>query len=194
VTRYFSARYTCARMRAILLIAALCAPLFNGCAGLIVPNSTNATTKDTQPPTVSITAPANNAALSGTVTLTATASDDVGVVGVQFRVDSANVGSPVTNLPYSYAVDTTTVSNGAHTITAVASDAAGNASTSAAINVNVNNAGSTAPSISRRSFKILDACERLRARRKPGTAIAASNAMIATTIMISTSVKPACLV
>src|SRR2546423_6517196 len=134
-------------MRAILLIAALCAPLLNGCAGLIVPNSTNATTKDTQPPTVSITAPANNAALSGTVTLTATASDDVGVVGVQFRVDSANVGSPVTNLPYSYAVDTTTVSNGAHTITAVASDAAGNASTSAAINVNVNNAGSTAPSI-----------------------------------------------
>ena len=35
------------------------------------------------------------------------------------------------------------------------------------------------------------ACERLRARRKPGTAMAASKAMIATTIMISTRVKPA---
>src|SRR5437667_7628291 len=34
------------------------------------------------------------------------------------------------------------------------------------------------------------ACERLRARRNPGTAIAASKAMIATTIMISTRVKP----
>src|SRR5256885_15645075 len=43
----------------------------------------------------------------------------------------------------------------------------------------------------RRSLRILVACERLRARRNPGTAIAASRAMIATTIMISTSVKPA---
>src|SRR6266480_4658783 len=51
---------------------------------------------------------------------------------------------------------------------------------------------STAASIMRRSLRILEACERLRARRNPGTAIAASNAMIATTIMISTSVKPAC--
>src|SRR5256886_5265078 len=50
---------------------------------------------------------------------------------------------------------------------------------------------STAESIMRRSFRIRLACERLRARRNPGTAIAASNAMIATTIMISTSVKPA---
>src|SRR6267143_470624 len=49
---------------------------------------------------------------------------------------------------------------------------------------------STAASIIRRSLRILDACERLRARKNPGTAIAASNAMIATTIMISTRVKP----
>src|SRR5438105_13210239 len=49
---------------------------------------------------------------------------------------------------------------------------------------------STAASIIRRSFKIRLACERLRARRNPGTAIAASNAMMATTIMISTRVKP----
>src|SRR5438105_1688922 len=51
---------------------------------------------------------------------------------------------------------------------------------------------STAESIMRRSFRIRLACERLRARRNPGTAIAASNAMIATTIMISTRVKPLC--
>jgi hypothetical protein len=43
-------------------------------------------------------------------------------------------------------------------------------------------------------LRIFEACERLRARRKPGTAIAARSAMIATTIMISTSVKPARLV
>src|SRR5207237_5473015 len=48
---------------------------------------------------------------------------------------------------------------------------------------------STAPSIIRRSLRIRLAWERLRARRNPGTAIAAKSAMIATTIMISTRVK-----
>src|SRR3954453_11254493 len=51
-----------------------------------------------------------------------------------------------------------------------------------------------AESIRRRSLMILEACERLRARRNPGTAMAASKAMIATTIMISTRVKPPRLV
>ena len=45
---------------------------------------------------------------------------------------------------------------------------------------------STARSVSR----LVVACERLRARRKLGTAMAARSAMIATTIMISTRVKP----
>src|SRR5438128_11609332 len=49
---------------------------------------------------------------------------------------------------------------------------------------------SMAESMMRKSSRICVACERLRARRKFGTAIAASNAMIATTIMISTRVKP----
>src|SRR6202030_3488674 len=47
-----------------------------------------------------------------------------------------------------------------------------------------------AESMRRRSLIIFDAWERLRARRNPGTAMAASKAMIATTIMISTRVKP----
>src|SRR5690349_17918268 len=49
---------------------------------------------------------------------------------------------------------------------------------------------STAESIKRRSFRTRLAYARLRARRNPGTAIAANKAMIATTIMISTRVKP----
>src|SRR5476651_830414 len=49
---------------------------------------------------------------------------------------------------------------------------------------------SIAESIIRRSSRMRVACERLRARRKFGTAMAARRAMIATTIMISTSVKP----
>src|SRR5438105_314699 len=46
----------------------------------------------------------------------------------------------------------------------------------------------------RRSLRILEACDRLRARRKPGTAMAARRAMTATTIIISTRVKPPRLV
>ena len=45
-----------------------------------------------QPPTVSITAPAGGATVSGTVSVTAGASDDVGVAGVQFRLGAANLG------------------------------------------------------------------------------------------------------
>src|SRR5438552_17141489 len=48
---------------------------------------------------------------------------------------------------------------------------------------------SHAESIIRRSVRIRLAWERLRARKNPGTAMAASNAMIATTIMISTRVN-----
>src|SRR3954467_8031544 len=49
---------------------------------------------------------------------------------------------------------------------------------------------SLAASIMRQVSSVAVAWERLRARRKLGTAMAASSAMIATTIMISTRVKP----
>src|SRR6202040_1096764 len=81
---------------------------------------------DTTPPTVSISAPANGATVSGTVTVSANASDNVGVVGVQFRLDGANLAVEDTTAPYSISWDTTTASNGSHTLTAVARDAAGN--------------------------------------------------------------------
>jgi hypothetical protein len=54
---------------------------------------TTSPTVDTTPPTVSISAPANGSTVSGTVTITATASDNVGVVGVQFKIDGVNFGS-----------------------------------------------------------------------------------------------------
>src|SRR5262245_17877432 len=46
---------------------------------------------DTTPPTVSVTAPAGGGIVTGTSTLAATASDNVGVVGVTFRIDSADL-------------------------------------------------------------------------------------------------------
>ena len=88
---------------------------------------------------MSLTAPAA-ATVSGTVTLTATATDNVGVAGVQFKLDGANLGAEDTTSPYSVSWNTTTVANGTHTLTAVARDAAGNTTTSPTVTVTVANA------------------------------------------------------
>src|SRR6185312_2286694 len=94
---------------------------------------------DATSPTVSMTAPAEGATVSGTATLAAAASDDVGVAGVQFAVDGANFGAEITTAPYSAVWDTSAGLNGAHTLTAIARDAAGNRTTSAGVTVTVNN-------------------------------------------------------
>jgi hypothetical protein len=96
---------------------------------------------DSTPPTVSLTAPAAGATLSGTVTLTATASDNVGVTRVDFYVGSSLLGSDTTS-PYQFAWNTTSRANGAATLQSRAYDAAGNATTSSTVNVTVSN---TAP-------------------------------------------------
>ena len=79
--------------------------------------------------------------------MSATASDTVGVVGVQFRLDGANLGAEDTTAPYSIVWNSTTTSNGSHVLTAVARDAAGNSATSAAITVSVNNNTNRAPTL-----------------------------------------------
>ena|GEM_PF-2013204 len=97
---------------------------------------------DPTPPTVSMTAPSAGASVSGTsVTLSATASDNVGVSSVQFKLDGSNIGSADTTSPYSTTWDSTTVPNGTHTITATARDAAGNTTTSSSVSVAVSNTG-----------------------------------------------------
>ena len=111
------------------------------------PDMTFATAGDTTPPTVSITSPAANATLSGVITVSANATDNVGVASVQFKVDNANTGAPVTAAPYSYSLNSSTLSNGNHILTAVASDTAGNTATSAGVAVKVSNTATTVPSI-----------------------------------------------
>src|SRR5205814_3354008 len=56
---------------------------------------------DTTPPAVSITSPASGTIVAGTISVTASASDNVGVVGVQFLLDGLNAGAEVTAAPYS---------------------------------------------------------------------------------------------
>jgi heparinase II/III-like protein/uncharacterized protein DUF4962/Big-like domain-containing protein len=97
------------------------------------------TVSDTRPPTVTIASPASGATVSGIVTVTASASDNFGVAGVQLQYNGINLGAELTAPPYSISGDTTTVPNGMYTLTAVARDAAGNRTTSSPVTVTVSN-------------------------------------------------------
>jgi hypothetical protein len=111
----------------------------------------NAPPPDTTPPAVSVTSPSNGATIQGTVPVSTSASDNVGVAGVQFRIDGANFGAEDTSAPYSVSWNTTGAANGSHTIAAVARDAAGNRTTSATVTVTVSNApppDTTPPTVS----------------------------------------------
>ncbi|MEK7642063.1 MAG: LamG-like jellyroll fold domain-containing protein, partial [Patescibacteria group bacterium] len=102
--------------------------------GVVVPGDTTA-------PTVSVTAPAAGATVTGTATaFSATAADNVGVAGVQFRIDGINVGAEDTISPYTVSWNTTSSVNGTHSLTAVARDAAGNTTSSTPVTVTVSNA------------------------------------------------------
>ncbi|HEX8157410.1 MAG TPA: Ig-like domain-containing protein [Solirubrobacteraceae bacterium] len=101
---------------------------------------------DRTPPTVAVTAPESGRALSGaSVAVVASASDNVGVSAVQFRLDGRDVGAPDTSAPYSTTWNTTTASAGSHSLTAVAGDAAGNTAESSSVAVTVDN---TPPTVS----------------------------------------------
>src|SRR5205085_1127570 len=117
-------------------------------AGNATTSAAVSVTVDNAAPTVAVTAPAASSMVSGTVTVKATASDNVGVSGVQFFVDGTAVGTLSTTAPYSYSWNTTGLSDGSHTLTAKATDAAGNATTSAAVSVTVNNTVPTVTSVS----------------------------------------------
>jgi FtsP/CotA-like multicopper oxidase with cupredoxin domain len=80
----------------------------------------------TNPPSVVITSPGPAARVSGKVPVTAEASDDTGVAGVQFRVDGKAIGAEVRTAPYALTWDTLQVETGTHTLTAVARDRDGN--------------------------------------------------------------------
>lgn len=101
--------------------------------------TTVAVTADTMPPAVAITTPADGATVNGVTAITATASDDGAVAGVQFMLDSSPIGAEVTTSPFTLNWDTASVTNGAHTLSAVARDASGNATTSTNVAVTVTN-------------------------------------------------------
>jgi|GEM_PF-3501583 len=101
--------------------------------------------QDTTPPTVSITSPIDGAFVKGTVDLTASPQDNVAVAGVQFKADGNTLGAEITSAPYTISLDTKTLSDGPHTISAIARDTSGNISATASIQIIVDN---TPPQIS----------------------------------------------
>jgi RHS repeat-associated protein len=89
-------------------------------------------------PTVTIGVPAAGATVRGTATVSVAASDDRRVDRVQLFADGSSVGTALSP-PFTFSWNTTGLSNGQHSLTATATDDAGNATTSAAVAVTVNN-------------------------------------------------------
>jgi beta-glucanase (GH16 family) len=76
-----------------------------------------------QPVSLSITSPGAGATVSGAVSITTAVSSNV--VRVEFYADNAYRATDLSS-PFSYSLDSKTLSNGVHTITVVAYDAAWN--------------------------------------------------------------------
>lgn len=91
---------------------------------------------DTTAPSVALTASPVNVTAAGNITLTATASDNVGVTRVDFYRGTTLIDSD-TAAPYTTADRVTSADNGPRSYTAVATDAAGNSATSPEVSVNV---------------------------------------------------------
>ena len=102
----------------------------------------------TTPVVVSITTPAANATVSGTVNVAATATSSTRISKVEFYVNGS-LKRTDTRSPYTYTWYTTTIANGVYSLTAKAYDAAGKVGQSAAVNVSVSNgtADTIAPTI-----------------------------------------------
>jgi Concanavalin A-like lectin/glucanases superfamily/Domain of unknown function (DUF1929)/IPT/TIG domain/Bacterial Ig domain len=98
-------------------------------------------TLDTTAPSVSMTGPVAGSQLSGIAAITASASDNVAMAGVQFLLDGANLGAEVLGAgpTYTFNLNTTTAANGPHTLSARARDGAGNIALATGVGVTVSN-------------------------------------------------------
>ncbi|MCB1627790.1 MAG: PHB depolymerase family esterase [Xanthomonadales bacterium] len=95
---------------------------------------------DQTPPSVALTSPTAGVTLTGVVSLQATASDDTGVVKVEFYVDGSLLGVDQ-QAPYTWSWDTSAVAAGAHELSAKAYDAAGNVGSAAVVPVTIDGGG-----------------------------------------------------
>jgi hypothetical protein len=97
-------------------------------------------------PSASITSPSSGSTVAGTVAISATASDNVGVSRVEFRLNGSLIGSD-SSAPYSLSWNSYSVANGSYNLGVVAVDAAGNRSPESLVSVNVSNVADTSAPI-----------------------------------------------
>ena len=89
------------------------------------------------PPTVTLEGPPAESSLSGTVTMSASASGPASITSVQFLLDGEPIGSPVTKAPYSMTWNLGTTPPGRHFLSAQATDSRGYVGTAADTPINV---------------------------------------------------------
>jgi len=97
-------------------------------------------TTDTTPPSVNITSPLNGATVANTVSIQASASDDVAVMKFGFYIDNI-LALTDSKTPYEYSWDTKDYSDGTHAIKVIAYDTSYNSAT-AQISLTVDNSNS----------------------------------------------------
>ena len=107
--------------------------VWNAFHGINVGAAWSSSTDTTAP-----TATASESGTTGTITLSATATDNVGVTKVEFYIDGALVGTSTTS-PYSVTYNSANLANGTNSLVAKAYDAAGNIGTSAAVSFTTSN-------------------------------------------------------
>jgi Big-like domain-containing protein/pectate lyase-like protein/immunoglobulin I-set domain protein len=117
--------------------------LVSNTAGSVTSNAATLTVNAAQPPSVAISSPANGGTVSGTITVSGTASDAVGLSSVQLQIDGGAFSSASGTTNWTFSLNSTSLSNAAHTLTARATDSSGlSASSSVSVNVS-NSSGST---------------------------------------------------
>ena len=89
---------------------------------------------------INITTPTTNSTVSGSISVSATASSSyASISSVQFQLDGINLGAPIALSPYTTTWDTTQITNGAHTLSAIAIDGLNNTVTASGVNIIVDN-------------------------------------------------------
>jgi hypothetical protein len=97
------------------------------------------------PPSVTMSSPAPSGTVTTLATVAANATDsNYAITGVQFLLDGSNLGSQVTSAPYSITWDSSAVTPGTHTLSAIAYNSAGKNATAAPVTVTVDHSGNTA--------------------------------------------------
>ena len=95
-------------------------------------------------PTIAIVNPTPGSTVSGMVTITGTAADNVALAKVEVAIDSGSYGVVFGTGTWSYSWDTRPLPNGSHTLAARATDSTGNTA-SVSLSVTVANSGGTPP-------------------------------------------------